>query len=168
MNFEAVLRRYPLPEGEYQRYLRRILPPVDAAQLSTELLVGHSRRILKTPVTGDFSQILRYKGIEAAVSSYAVDDTDMILRQLQGAKSRVSWRVATGVRWDDFLMNEAVAIARLPHSGVRRIGMPNPLLIEGIDGAKSEGAIERYKAFVVIAALQWSQTDKLYVRDVRK
>lgn len=166
MNFEVMKSRYPLPPDAYSRYIRAIVPAMNVEQLDTGLVVGHERRGFKTPITGDFSNILRYKGIEAAVSSFATTNDDLVLLQLQGAKSKVSWRVATGVRWDDFLMYEAVALAQSSGSGVRRIGMPKPIQIENIEGARSEQALDRYKAFIMLAHLRWSQADYLYVRDL--
>lgn len=166
MNFEVMKSRYPLSPDAYSRYLRVIVPAMNVEQLDTGLVVGHERRDLKTPVAGDFSSVLRYKGIEAAVSSFAAENDDMVLLQLQGAKTKVSWRVATGVRWDDFMMSEALALAQSSGSGVRRIGMPKPVHIENIEGARSEQALERYKAFIVLAHLRWSQADNLYVRDL--
>lgn len=167
MNFEAMKERYPLQSGAYRRYLRVIVPQLDIERLDTGLLVGHERHVVRTPITGDFSTVLRYKSTEAAVSSFEARGDDMVLQQLQGARSKVSWRVATGMRWDDFLMSEAIAVATLPESGVRRIGMPQPIDIENIDGARSEQALERYKAFIVHAHLRWSQQDQLFVRDLK-
>lgn len=168
MNFEAVQQRYPISATELLRYHRAVLPPLNIAQLNAELLVGRNRRVLRTPITGDFSTVLRYKGKEGAVSSFEVrDGTDMVLQQLQGARSPVSWRVATAFKWDSFLMHDALEIAQMPESGVRRIAMPNPLHIKGIESAESEQAVERYRAFITFAALQWSQTDHLFVRDLK-
>lgn len=152
----------------YRPFMRLVIPPMDIAQLGTEFLVGRARSELKTPITGSWSNVLRYKGVEAAVTSFQVKDEDMILQQLQGAKSRVSWRVATGMRWSDFLLTEAMNVAKTRGSEVRRLGMPRPELIENIEGARSESAVERYKAFIVIAGLQWSQQDRLYVADVSR
>jgi hypothetical protein len=75
--------------------------------------------------------------------------------------------VATAVRWDTLLLDEAVQIATIEESGIQRIGMPNPLLIRGIEDAESEDAFNRYEAFIIIAALQWSAEDQLYIRDIK-
>ena len=63
-------------------------------------------------------------------------------------------------------MSEALHVAELDGSGIRRIGMPNPLYIRGIEHAVSEEALMRYKAFITYATLQWSAEDQLFVRDI--
>jgi hypothetical protein len=168
MNIEVVQQRYPLPTEHFHGFLRKeVTPGLDVAQLEIQLLVDDERKVLKTPVTGNISHVLKYKGREGAVSSFTDrDNQDLILVQLQGAKSSVSWRVTTGLRWCNLFMSEALQIANLDGSGIRRIGMPNPLFIQGIESSESEEILYRYQAFITFAALQWSEDDQLFVRDI--
>lgn len=169
MNVEVVRQRYPLPIEKFAQYRRRgVSPALDISRLELGFMVGTERADLDTATAGNCSNILSYKGREGAVSSFEIKrEVDLVLVQLQGARSPVSWRVATALRWDALLMTEALEIARLEGSGIRRIGMPNPLFIKGIDQAVSEEAFNRYHAFIHVAALTWSAEDQLYVRDVK-
>lgn len=169
MNIEIAKSRYPLDVSSFQRYTNRsMFPPVDANKFSADVLYGPERERLRTPTTGRLSLVLWYKAKEGAVSSFYDAQEDLKLLQLQGARSSVSFRVARGFYWTDFMADEIVAIASHRQSGIRRIIMPSIEEIQGIEKAASEMVRNRYNEFATRAGLQWSRTDNAHVRDIRR
>lgn len=155
--------------GGFDAYIRRIvLPPLDMSRLSLAFLVGRERSYMRTPVTGHVSLLLSYKEKEGAVTSFELLDQEMKLLQLQGARSPRAFRVATAVQWIDLMADEAVGIAKNRRTDIRRLTMPNPVLIEGVEHADSEHVLARYNDFASRAGLRWSQTELLYARDFRR
>jgi hypothetical protein len=59
---------------------------IDPARIDLSILTGEERNIIKTPITGDSSLVLRYNQKEGAVLSMAINSTDLTILQLQGAK----------------------------------------------------------------------------------
>jgi hypothetical protein len=169
MNYEALESRYPLNPEAYRPHLNAsVTPPLDLYQLDSRLLHGSARSSIKTPVNGNLSIVLYYKEKESLVASFETSATDDLrLLQLQGANSSKSYRVATGLRGQNFMAQEALALALHPESGIHRLVVPNLTHIEGIDSVQSELALMRYKGFAVYALLRWSQEEDAYVRDVR-
>ncbi len=169
MNFEVAKSRYPIVSSHFGAYINRaMLPILDINKLDALCVVGTDRKSLKTTTTGVMSLILRYKQKEGAVSSFDNVKDDLVLLQLQGARSSVSFRVSRGFYWTDFMADEAIAIASHRDSGIRRLAMPKIESIEGIDHGQSEQLINRYRDFATRAQLRWSRTDDAYVRDVRR
>jgi len=168
MSFEAAKSRYPLPPEQYRRYIHSgIQPPLAPEGIRTDLLVGAERLALKTPTTGDGSFVLWYKGCEGVVASYVTTDSDLMVVQLQGANSRKSYRVATGMDTNRLVADETLAIAQLPEADITRVTMPHPSDIAGVsESATLEQAVTRYQAFAVLAFLRWSQEEHLFVRDI--
>lgn len=162
---EYIATLYPKSSG-FGRYMRSgIFPPMDTQQLLLSFLVGDDRRALKTPTTGDVSLLLAYKAKEGAISSFGVADRDLQLMQLQGARSSRAFRVATGVYWIDLMADEAVSMAKHRRSDIKRLTMPKPAMIKGIEHAVSELVVNRYHEFATRAELRWSQDDLVFARD---
>ena len=165
---EHIQSMFPKTTG-FETYLRPfIVPPLDRSRISLAFLVGAERGTMHTPVTGDVSLLLAYKEKEGAVTSFELLDREMKLLQLQGARSARAFRVATAVRWIDLMADEAVGIARNRRTDIRRLTMPNPVMIEGIEHADSEHALARYNDFASRAGLRWSQDELLFAKDFRR
>ena len=168
MNIEVAKSRYPLPTSQFDRYINHSMwPVVDSAKVSAECLTGE-QRLKRTHTTGVMSLVLRYKQIDGAVSSFDSQREDLILLQLQGVRSSVSFRLARGFYWTDFMADEAVAIVSNRASGMRRLAMPKIETIPGIEYANSEQVQSHYRSFATRANLRWSKTDEAYVRDIRR
>lgn len=168
MNYELAGKRYPLPPSAYVGYLRRdVQPSLDPNKLAINLMWGDQRQhLIKTPTTGDATMAVYYKTKEGAVSSFKTEGTAVWVLQLQGAKSSESYRVTTGLHWTDLFADELVTLASHPESGVDRIAMLNPLLIEGVVQARSEATLIRYQNFITHAYLRWSQDERAFFRDL--
>lgn len=168
MNIEVAKSRYPLPPTQFARYINHsMLPVVDSTKVSAECLTGE-QRLKRTHTTGVMSLVLRYKQIDGAVSSFDNNKDDLVLLQLQGVRSSVSFRLARGFYWTDFMADEAVAIASHRKSGIRRLTMPRIEIIPGVEFANLDRVQSHYRNFAMRAKLQWSKTDEAYVRDIRR
>lgn len=165
---EAAKKRYPLPASAYKPYIRPVIPPLNINSLSTAFLLSGERSSIKTPLTGNASLVLWYKGCEIALVSWGANDTDLSVLQLQGAKSRKSWRESSSLDWTSLFADQTLSIAVIPEVGVKRITMPQILKIEGITSSESEAVIERYQAFLARAIMAWSQTEQQFVRDLTR
>lgn len=162
---EAIASLYPKTDV-VARYVRpMVFPPLDMGQMVLSCMMGSDRSVLKTPTAGDLSLMLSYKAKEGAVSSFSVQDRDLTLAQLQGARSPRSFRVTTSIYWIDLMADEAVAIAKHRRAGIRRLLMPKPAMIEGIEHAVSEQVVIRYHDFATRAGLRWSDQDVAFARD---
>lgn len=167
-HIEHIQSMFPKTAG-FEAYIRPfVLPPLDMSRISLAFLAGAERGSMHTPVTGDVSLLLAYKEKEGAVTSFALLDREMKLLQLQGARSSKAFRVTTAVHWIDLMADEAVGIAQNRRTDIRRLTMPNPAMIEGIEHADSEQVVTRYHDFASRAGLCWSQDELLFAKDFRR
>lgn len=162
----------PRPE-EYAEYLRRgITPPLDPTRLSTEIAIGDKRGKLNVPTNSDCSLVLGYKKDPGAiprpavVTSFAVEDTDLSIQQLQGTASKVGYRVSTGFKVPVFFADQIITIAQDPANRFERITMPPPADIEGADLIRSNDALSRYEKLAQVLRLRLSKLESKYVRDI--
>lgn len=167
MNYETLSRRYPLSSHQYEPYLNRtVVPPLNCEKIGTLLMIGDLRKVLKTTTTGNFSIVITYKSREGAVVSFSVQGTDLKVLQLQGAKTRESYRLTTGLYYTDFFADETLHLANHPESGIQRVLMPSPQCIQDIKSATSDNALRQYDYFILRAFLRWSEEEKAYIRDI--
>lgn len=156
------------PHALESKFIRPVRPPLLASELIVGAFIGSERDTLKTPTTGDLSLALFYKDYPAALISYAVTaGLDLQILQLQGVKSRKSYRVDSGVEVVSVFVQETNRVASA--GSFSRIAMPSPARIEGIEGAKPDalsGIIAKYSALASALLLVWSQEEQLFVRDV--
>lgn len=156
------------PRALDSQFIRPVRPPLLASELIVKAFIGSERDTLKTPTGGDFSLALFYKNHPATLMSYAVTaGSDLQILQLQGVKSRKSYRVDSGVEVVPAFAQETNRVALA--GNFSRIAMPPPARIEGIEGAKPDalsGIIAKYSALASVLLLSWSQEEQLFVRDV--
>jgi hypothetical protein len=166
---EAIKGRYPLQQSELSLYIRpNVKPPLNLNKLMTAFFCGElEQQKIKTPTTGNTSLLLSYKGYEGAVISWLAENEDLVVKQVQGAKSQKSYRTATAMDWTTFFAKESLAIAKSPQTPIKRLAIPHPLQIAGVVENRSESPLMRYEAFIAIAMLSWSEEEKLFVRDIK-
>lgn len=153
-----------------RKELPRDMPPLELKKLILEGVVGNARKNLKTPIEGDASLVLKYKGKEAAVSSLAEqeDGEQWAVLQLQGAKTNVAYRVASCLNWTPLFAREIRNHALHPASKVRRLVMPPSSNIQNIEDAVSRRVHSRYEALADILGMQYSEEENLYAADIRR
>lgn len=135
-----------------------------------DVLVGHSRGI-STPVPrdSDATLVLRYKGKEGAVLSIGeLEDGEVWhIPQVQGAKSRVSYRVASSIYWAACLGSHTRTFAELPAAEVRHVTMPRLCDIENITGSAAMERVGRhYTAVKACFGMRWSEEHRLFITDI--
>lgn len=147
------------------------MPPLDPSKISMHAVHGVQRFALSTPVEGDASLVLRYKGVEGAVSSIAELENGEIwnVLQFQGAKTSRSFRLTGGLDWRAAFASQIKTYASHPESDVREIAMPHHHDVTNLTGAASyENAVAGYGIARSLLNLRWSEERKLYVAEVCK
>ncbi|MBT4937331.1 hypothetical protein HON22_05430 [Candidatus Peregrinibacteria bacterium] len=145
------------------------IPPLNTSQLSLEPLIKEERNSLKAHFAGVISLLLRYKNKEGAIMS--IDELnngeEWKVVQVQGCKSKSSYRVASSLYWQNFLSDYLKQYAVNDYAEVRRITMPSICNIAGIEDAVSQ-CIERNYAFVVKSfGMRFSKEAGLFVVDTK-
>jgi len=152
-----------------RKFLRPITPQLKLNELVLKVFIGSERDEITTLTTGDLSILLLYKDCPVSVISYVMQyEADLNIVQLQGAKSRKSYRGHNGVEIAPAFAKETdIAATAL---GVDRVTMPDPRNIKGIVDVKADAimrVIQRYEMLTNILLLRWSQDEQLFVKDVK-
>ncbi len=155
-----------------RRSLRPGMPRLNTGKLAMHILVGNKAGLsTPTPADSDASMLLTYKGKEGAVLSLTEQEDGEIwsIPQVQGAKSRKSYRVASGMHWAACLGTQAKSFAHLPQAAVRHVTMPKLCDIENIThSAAMESVGQHYAAVRGCFGMRWSQEHGLFVADIVK
>lgn len=153
----------------FKGFIRPVRPALDVTQLRLERkLVG--THCIEVPLDNDVIGVLQvtYKNAAGGVlglSEYENGER-WLIPQVQGARSKKSYRIASGLKWEAFLAKEVAECASHPNAVVRQILMPPVYLITNINGAASHHIEERYKIVRSTLGMQWSDEDNLWLRDV--
>lgn len=145
------------------------MPPLDPSKISMHAVHGVQRFALSTPVEGDASLVLRYKGVEGAVSSLAEFESGEIWNviQFQGAKTSKSFRLTGGLDWRAAFASQIKQYAAHPESEVRELVMPHHHAVTNLtDAANYESAMAGYGIARLHLNMRWSEERKLYVAEV--
>lgn len=149
----------------YGNFLRENTPIlIDKNRINLSILCGDERKILKTPINGDSTLVLRYKGEEGAVLSMETNNNGLNLVQLQGSRSRVSYQVSTGISWVNLFGDQIEKIATNPQSDFKLISMPPLEQISGLYESGTDSAVIRYKQLVNFLGLRFSKEDFKFLR----
>lgn len=170
LNIKERLNWQPPQADFFVPYTYMSDPPLDPSGLELDLLVGGERKILKTPITGSCTFALRYKGYEGAVTSLEEKGVDLIVVQVQGARSRRSYRVSSGIDWVRLFADQVSSVAEHPLSPFQRLVMPTPYAIEGLFDElvrRRETVDSKYIRFATQAGLRFSQSEKAYIKDIK-
>ena len=161
LNWQATQRQ------DWNPYLTNMTPSLSVAEIDLLLLKGDERHIVSTPTTGDYTLMLQYKRREGAVTSFEDRKSDLVILQLQGARSSKSYRLTSGLKWIEVFADQAISIAEHPLTPFQRVLMPPLHQIEGT--ASWERDIrEKYARFRSVAMLRHSEEEQMYVRDIKK
>lgn len=165
---ELIKQHYTPPQAEdfkaYERTDSKI-PGIKIERLDLTYLVGNERIGLQTPVTGDSSLLLRYKGREGAISSIATPPDQIQIVQLQGS-SQEGYRVNTSLNWTALMADQILVMANDPRNEIRRLIMPYLGAIAGLIDAE-ETAIKRYEEMAARIGMSMSNSERAWVRDIR-
>lgn len=141
---------------------------IDVSRIDLSLLCGEERKVLKTPITGDSSLILKYQEKEGAVMSMNTFDEEFSILQLQGAKNKVSYKVSTGIDWINLFSNQVSEIVSSNQEYFKLISMPSLNRIEGLYDTGTEMAAKRYVRFANILGMRFSRENDKYIKEVFK
>lgn len=171
MNLAELLNSGP-PIPDLQPFITtssdRRMPPLSVSQLTIERLVGSARTNLRTAVCGDASLLLRYKSVEGAVTSLKEDDDGETwsIVQVQGAKSKKSYRVASGMNWQGALAHDIYGLTTHPDASVKRLVMPPLFGIKGVNDAESDSIDATYARVRNTLKMRFSEELRLFIRDI--
>ena len=145
------------------------MPPLDTTRLALESLVEEQRLQLRTAVTGTATLLIRYKDKEGAVLSLDErEDGDVWeIPQVQGARSQKSYRLTSGLRWQQLFGTRVEQYATHPDASVRHITMKPTFMMTNITDAASEHVRETYEAVRSVLGMRWSKKLGVFIRDVR-
>jgi hypothetical protein len=172
MKLPELFEKADLPDPNFQKFLRSSdrQPPLDPSRLAIDALVRIQRQALRTTFGGICTLVLRYKGQESALTSIDEDDAgeQWLIDQVQGARSRKSYRVATGLRWQRLFGERINDYAHHPEAEVRQITMPKIDNISNIDEARSTKVGTSYDIVRDTLGMRYSDKLGLYVTDVKR
>lgn len=141
--------------------------PVDFTRIDLSFLCGDERKTLKTITSGDSTLLLKYKEEEGAVLSMETNNDDLTLLQLQGARSRKSYKVTTAIKWVDLFADQLNNIINHPHNYFKRITMPPLWEIKGLYDSCSENIISRYEQLANNLQMRFSPESQQYIKELR-
>ncbi len=145
------------------------MPPLKLDLLQVKTLAGERRKeLLRTVTNGDGSLVLMYKDCEAAVLSVCEEDDGdrWDISQVQGARSRVSYRVAVTMNTPLILADNVMRLAKHPSARVRHLTMSPPAEIPGIFNADSNNVFAHYEAVLHHLDMRFSEDLGGYVSDL--
>ncbi len=159
-----------LPPENYIHTLRGN-KPLDEKEIRLSVLTGQTIAQSQALIEGNIALLLQYKGRNGCVSSFDELENGEVwnVLQLQGCKSRKSYRLNTGFAVGRYFADAISNYAQHPESEARQIRMPPWHSITNLDGAKDYGgAREKYQRFAGLLELQFSEALGCYVRDIRR
>ena len=147
------------------------MPPLNMGSVSLERLVGNTRDRLNVAVCGNVSFLLRYKGYEGAVLSLeeAEGGERWVVTQVQGARSRKSYRLTLGMKWQAALGTDVKNLAKSDPAEVRQLAMPRLFDIKGMHNVEPKAFMHTESAYAQVRHtldLRFSQQDNMYVADI--
>ena len=172
MRLTELVRNTPLPQPDFSNFLRsdrrKSLPPLDVEALDIVALIQEQREAIKIPTNGEVSFLLRYRGYEGGVLSLGEDESGEVwnVLQVQGARSRRSYRVDSGMRWPSALASSVDEYANIDNADVRHITMRPLCEIDNICEAVSTTIGKSYLAVISSLGMRFSDDMRLYVKDV--
>jgi len=172
MKATELLDSVKLPTPVFSNYARTntALPPLDYQRIALIPMTGDKRSSLHTPVTGTASLLLTYKGKEGAVTS--IDETECgqtwTILQVQGARSAVSYRVTTTLKWDELLAFRLQAYANHPEAEVKHLTMPPVFALTNIEHAGSDNIRRVYANTRAALGMRFSKELGLFIVDIQK
>lgn len=169
MKLSELIRQPELLETDFSQYSRHApshMPPLELAQL-------HIRGVLNgavdMPTEGGNTLLVEYKGKGGGVVSAAEqeDGRTWNVLQVQGSKSRKSYRVTSCLEWQRCLGDKYRELSECEAAEVERITMPDIFRITNItDAGNFEGAQRSYAIVRQALQLRHSEQEQQWVRDI--
>lgn len=170
MKLHQLLTAHP-PTIDLAGFCRRPpsrMKPLASSAVSLTPLVGEQTR--GRLIEGDAALLLQYKQQDVSVTSLAEHNAGerWHVLQLQGLRSRKSFRAATCFAVIDCFAAQLRAYMAHPDAEVRIVTMPAAHGITNIDGAQDyESAVRKYEMYAAKLGLQYSEEAAGYIADVR-
>ncbi len=151
------------------------MPPMSPDNLNLDLYTDPDRSEMNIPFTGENTFVLKYRNRYGVFSSIETEDSDLKVLQLQGAKQE-GFRVDSGLYWIRLLADQILLLAQNPESGVQRLIMPTQFFIKGLDDALDAALtrqtltysmLKRYEEFAARANMQFSNQERMFIRDIK-
>ena len=158
------------PEN-YKKFERKTnMPPLNLELIKIQLLLDKERSKFKDILyEGNTSILLGYKNKNSFIMSFNNIENELWnILQLQGIKSRKSYRILTSLDYIALFANIINQYTKNPGIKLRQITMPHPLEITNITNAKSEMATEKYLRFANLLEMKYSKIENKYVKDIKK
>lgn len=146
-------------------------PPLDLSKIEIQTVLSTSPSALAMPIEGEATLALRYKEFLSAVSSLRENAAGEMwtIVQLQGAKSKKSFRVSKSLAWHKAFADRIKQYASHPDAAVERLAMPPSYQITNLtDSTNLEAAKMRYEMTIAYLRMQFSREEALYIVDVKK
>ena len=173
MKLPQLFKEAELPQADYEKYLNPSMPAgmpiLDVRRLAIAALSGEERLVIKIPYNGTGTLVIRYNGQNGGLLSVDEKESGEIwdITQVQGAKSRKSYRVSTSLNWHSLLAARTRDYATHPESEVRQITMAPVSCMSNIEYARSECVEKGYGTVRSAFGMRWSEEMKLFIADVR-
>ena len=144
------------------------MPPLDTKQVQILSIIDDEKDWIKTPTCGDGTLVVKYKGKAAALNSITeqANGEEWMICQLQGVKSKVSYRVTQCLSLGKLFGKILHDYASHPQSSIRRIVMPILHNIDGIDTTSLAGH-DRYTILAGTLGMRYSQEESMLVVDIK-
>lgn len=106
--------------------------------------------------------------IKAGLAPFQVFKKTRMMKvlHLQGAK-QAGIRVSARMNWISLFADQSVQIAQNSETTYTRLVLPHVYNIEGL-ATMTEAAMARYRSFIAVALLSYSQDERAYMRDFPK
>lgn len=169
MKFDT-LAKYYLEQPNFSKYLTNFNPPLDVNELEIAPVIGRKRREAKCVLEGGNGLVIEYKDKPGAYVTMNEDENGEAwnVLQVQGARSRKSYRVSSGLHWPLTFAYTFEDLATSPEAEVRHIVMPPIYGITNLEESASEHVYDMYKGFRAALKMTFSKQDGLYIRDIKR
>lgn len=158
----------PSQPAEYYGQFVRKDSNINLSRIDLIVLCGHERDVLKTPVNGDSTLVLRYKEKEGVLLSLKTRTERLEITQFQGSREKAGYRLNSEIRLARLFADQIERIIRNDMTYYNRICMSQIEKIDGLSESESETAFCKYRSLVSILGLNYSNEEMLYIRDIKR
>lgn len=155
------------PDFDWNKYANPTCrPALDQSKIVFESLVGDQREHVRTPCGWDASFLLRYKRREGAITSLEEINDGVVwnIPQVQGAKSKKSYRLTKGLNWQHVFADAVAQCVQRSDNGLEHVTMPRIEAVEGVTNACGNPD-SSYTVVRKFLNMRWSDELGFYVVD---
>jgi hypothetical protein len=161
--------KFPIMGNDSAIQYRPITPPLEKREVQVHLYLGATEQnAFKMNTTGDATLGLLYKQCAVAALSWeTLTENEMLkILQLQGGKSRKSYRGTTGIRWVESLAHILKSSVLSGDSPIKTVAMPAVHALPGME-LEFVYAQERYYTMISLLGMRWSDIEKQFIGHLR-